>query len=73
MIKVTTLNGKELVINAELIETVEQTPDTIITLTTNKKLIVLEDADDIIDKVIEYKQKIFSSPENSTPLNPTLF
>ena len=62
MIKVTLLKGQNIVINAELIETVEHTPDTIITLTTGKKLIVLEDSDDIINKVIEYKRKIFSPP-----------
>lgn len=59
MIKLTKLNGKTFVINAELIETAESTPDTVVTLTTGKKYIVKEKADDIIDKVIQYKKQIF--------------
>jgi len=60
MITVTCLNGRTLVINADLIEFVEETPDTIISLTTNKKIIVLETAEDIINKVIQYKRKIYT-------------
>jgi flagellar protein FlbD len=61
MIELTRLNGKTFVLNAELIETVESTPDTVVTLTTDKKLIVLEKTNDIIKKVIEYKKNIFCS------------
>ena len=60
MIKVTRLNGKEYILNAELIETVEETPDTVITLTTGKKLLVKESQEDIVGKVYEYKNNIFS-------------
>ncbi|MEJ6950222.1 flagellar FlbD family protein [Natronospora cellulosivora (SeqCode)] len=59
MIKVKKMNGEEIIINAELIETIRATPDTIINLTTGKKIIVLDDLDDLIDKVIKYKRKIF--------------
>ena len=38
MIDVTRLNGKEITINCELIEVVEETPDTVVTLTTGKKV-----------------------------------
>lgn len=60
MIRVTRLRAKEpdLVINAELIETVEATPDTVITLTTGQKLIVQESPDGIIRLVTEYKRAI---------------
>lgn len=58
MIKVTRLNGKEYILNAELIETVEETPDTVITLTTGKKLLVKESQKDIVGKVYEYKNNI---------------
>jgi flagellar protein FlbD len=61
MIELTRFNGKTFVINADLIETVESTPDTVVTLTTDKKLIVQEKTDDIIEKVIQYKRRIFSS------------
>jgi flagellar protein FlbD len=63
MIKVTRLNGKEFVINSDLIEFVEETPDTVITLTNGIKVVVKESVDEIIDKVgifkartIEYKR-----------------
>lgn len=58
MINVTKINGKEMTLNAELIQTIEQTPDTIITLTTERKIIVRETREEIIEKVIEYKQRI---------------
>ncbi|GAQ26250.1 MULTISPECIES: flagellar FlbD family protein [Tepidanaerobacter] len=59
MIELTRLNGTKFFLNAELIEIIESTPDTVITLTTDKKLVVLENKDEIIDKVIEYKRRIF--------------
>ncbi len=59
MIAVHRLNGTELLINAEKIEFVETTPDTIITTTTGKKIIVLDSADEVIRKVIEYRRLCF--------------
>jgi Uncharacterized protein, possibly involved in motility len=47
MITVTRLNGSKLMINALLIELIEETPDTIITLTTGKKFIVTESASEV--------------------------
>lgn len=61
VIKVNRLNGEEIVVNADLIEIVKATPDTIIKLTTNKKILVEESVEDVIDKVIEYKRKVFNS------------
>jgi flagellar protein FlbD len=61
MIEVTRLNKKEFVLNCDWIETVEATPDTVITLTNGKKYVVSESVDDIMKKVVEYKQKIFSA------------
>jgi len=58
MITVSRLNGVELVVNAELIEFVEATPDTVITLTTGKKLVVRESVNEIIARVIAYKAEI---------------
>lgn len=58
MIEVTRLKGSQLTINAELIEMVEETPDTVITLVTGKKLIVSETVSEITDLVIKYKRKI---------------
>lgn len=60
MIRVTRLNGSKLIVNAILIESVEETPDTIITLTTGKKIIVLETAADVISLVKAYMRNIGS-------------
>ena len=60
MIEVTRLKGKKMMINAELIETVEETPDTVITLTNGKKFVVSESAEELTSLVICYKRKIFA-------------
>ena len=57
MIKVTRLNQAEMIINAEKIEFIEAIPDTIITLSSGKKVMVAESVDGIIDLVIDYKRK----------------
>ncbi len=59
MISVHRLNGSEITINSDLIETIEATPDTTITFTTGKILIVQDKIDDIKDRVIEYKRKLY--------------
>jgi flagellar protein FlbD len=56
MIRVTRLNGSDLVINADLIEFVEALPDTIISLVTGKKIMIRESADAVIQKVAEFKR-----------------
>ena len=58
MIKVTRFKGSEMIINCEMIESIEETPDTVITLTSGKKFVVEETAASVIDKVIEFKRKI---------------
>jgi len=63
MIRVHRLDGSEVVVNADLIETVEATPDTIITLTTGKKLVVRDTVDDVVASVICYKRAIALGPQ----------
>lgn len=58
MIAVTRLNGSQFHINALLIESVEQTPDTLITLTTGKKYIVVENSSDVIRSIRHYLRSI---------------
>ncbi|MCL6450693.1 MAG: flagellar FlbD family protein [Acetobacteraceae bacterium] len=58
MIQVTRLGGDSVVINAELIEAVEATPDTVITLTTGRKLIVQEPVAEVVRRVIQYRRDI---------------
>lgn len=59
MINVTRLNGKKFVINCELIEFIEETPDTVITFTTGTKVIVRESADELVKKIKKYKKEIY--------------
>ncbi len=59
MIELTRFDGSRFVLNAELIEIVASTPDTVITLISDKKIIVKEDAETVVKKVIEYKRRIF--------------
>ena len=61
MIDVTRMNGSVLSINNDLIETVEETPDTVITLTTGKKIIVKESRQEVKNLVKSYKREILSS------------
>ena len=60
MIKLTRLSQEPLVLNADLIEYMEMTPDTVITLTTGQKLRVSETADEVIARVIEFRQAVFA-------------
>ena len=58
MIEVTKMNDSKITVNAELIEIVEEIPDTVITLTSGKKIIVKESRKEIRDKVIRYRREI---------------
>lgn len=60
MINVTKMNNVNITINDDLIETIEETPDTVITLTTGKKLLVKESRQEIINLVKCYKKELFS-------------
>lgn len=59
MIKVTRLNQSEVYVNPDLIEFMEETPDTVITLTTGIKLVVEESAADVIDRIIEFRRRYY--------------
>lgn len=61
------MNGAIYFINPELIQIVEATPDTIITLVSNKKLIVKDTPQEIAERIIEYRRRILTPlfPQNS--------
>jgi flagellar protein FlbD len=59
MIKLTRRSREPLVLNSDLIEYVEANPDTVITLTTGNKLLVSETADEVIQRVIEFRRAVF--------------
>jgi flagellar protein FlbD len=60
MIHLTRLNHVPLVLNADLIESIEVTPDTLISLTTGQKLVVLEPAEEVVRRVVEFRRAICS-------------
>ncbi|MGI9539161.1 MAG: flagellar FlbD family protein [Miltoncostaeaceae bacterium] len=62
MIIVHRLNGAEFAINSELIETVEENPDTTITLVGRRRFLVAETVDEIIDAVTAYRRSVAGAP-----------
>ncbi len=58
MIILTKLNKAQIVVNSDLIEYIEETPDTVVTLTNNDKVVVKESLEEIIGKVVHYRRKI---------------
>ena len=73
MIRLTRINRVPLVLNSDLIEHLEVTPDTVIAMTTGDKFMVLESADDVIQKVVEFRRSIadrlppISEPDEQLP------
>jgi flagellar protein FlbD len=62
MINLTKFQGKEFYINSDLIETIEETPDTMITLITGKKITVQESSEEVVKKVIEFRKEVAGPP-----------
>jgi flagellar protein FlbD len=58
MIALRRLNNQSIMVNPDLIETLEATPDTVVTLTNGNKLIVRDTMDEIRDKIVEFKRRI---------------
>jgi flagellar protein FlbD len=59
MIQVTHLDRSSFVLNCDLIEQIETTPDTVITLTNNHKITVLETAEEIVERIRSYRKSIY--------------
>jgi flagellar protein FlbD len=62
MITLTRMDGSIFVLNAELIEFIEAHPDTVVSTTSGRKVVVLEAPEDIVKAVIAYKQHILAGP-----------
>jgi flagellar protein FlbD len=58
MIKVNRLNGSELWVNAEMIEFIEATPDTVVSLISRSKIVVTQRPQDVVDAVVAYRRRI---------------
>jgi flagellar protein FlbD len=71
MIGLTRLNGCPIVVNAEMIESIEPTPDTVVSLANGKKLVVRESLDEVVGRVIRYRRKVgtvaLSAPTRGLP------
>ena len=66
MIDLQLINGTHITMNADLIEFMEATPDTVISLSSGKKMIVKEPISEIIDKIVEFRRRIGVSPKRFT-------
>ena len=62
MIRLTRINHVPLVLNSDLIEHIEITPDTVIAMTGGQKFMVLESADEVIERVIDFRRTIAERP-----------
>ena len=67
MISLKRLNKEAFMVNCDLIEFIEETPDTVISMASGRKLVVNESCEEIKRRVIEYKRQIYcaSLPENT--------
>jgi flagellar protein FlbD len=63
MIRLTRINHVPLVLNADLIEHIEITPDTVIAMTSGQKFMVLESADEVVQRVIQFRRSILNREE----------
>jgi flagellar protein FlbD len=66
MITVTRLDDSELIVNSDMIEFVESTPDTIITLSDGKKIIVQQCPKEIIDRIVEFRRRVMRPSDDET-------
>jgi flagellar protein FlbD len=58
MILLTHFNGGQFYLNADIIQTVESTPDTVITLINNQKILVHDKANEVVEKIVEYQRTV---------------
>lgn len=70
MIPLTRINGKQLFLNSDLIEHLEVTPDTVVSLTNGQKFVVLETAEEVVRRVVEFRRNISGAdqPGSLAPL-----
>jgi flagellar protein FlbD len=68
MIRVTRLNSSPLILNSDLVEHIETTPDTVITLTTGQSLRVRESAEEVVQRIVEFRRSIYGSDSSLSSL-----
>ena len=73
MVQLTRLNNSPLLVNSDLIKWIENAPDTVLTLVTGEKIIVLESSKQVLDKIVEFRRKILTElPVLGSPTGLTL-
>ena len=60
MIHLTRLNNEPLIVNAELIKFIEHTPDTVLTLVTGEKIVVLESAHQVLERIVQFRRELIT-------------
>jgi flagellar protein FlbD len=60
MIQLTRLNNKAIMVNSDLIKFVEQSPDTLVTLINGEKIVVREDAQQVLARIIEFRRAVLA-------------
>ena len=69
MIRLTRLNRALMVLNSDLIEHIDETPDTVITLTTGQILRVRESADEVVERIVAFRRRVFAYHASPTARN----
>lgn len=67
MIQLTRLNKQPLVVNSDLIEFIENAPDTVLTLVTGEKVVVSESTEDILDRIITFRRRLMPTSFATLP------
>ena len=60
MIQLTRLNRNPFIINSDLIKLIENAPDTVLTLVTGEKIVVLESSGQVVEKIVEFRRRILT-------------
>ncbi len=71
MIHLTKLNNQPMVLNSELVEFIENKPDTVITLITGNKVVVLETTEEVIDRIVDYRRRVMAGICTALPPKTT--
>lgn len=67
MIQLTRLNNHPLMVNSDLIKFVEKAPDTVLTLVSGEKIVVLESSQQVLDRIVEFRRTILTIPHLHSP------
>jgi flagellar protein FlbD len=71
MIQLTRLNNSLLVVNSDLIKFIERAPDTVLTLVTGEKVVVLENVDQVMERIVEFRSRIHQAGSAAQPADIT--